>query len=531
MDQSLVLGVREGGRLIEDHDGRVLQNGPGQGDALLLAAGEVGPLGTDQSVHALGQLLQNVPALGGRQRREHLLPGGVGAGSPDIFKDGCFEQAAVLEHKGDLVHEHMGVDLPHIHAAHLHRAGGGVPEAGDQAGGGSFAAAGGPHQGHSLSRLRREGDMGEGGCLRAVVGKAHILKFHTAVPGLLRMFWIFQFRGAHDLINAAQGGASQHNARCGEHDLGKSRGNDSREHRVKSEVRDKPRKVAAGQGTRRQEQGCRHQEYKGALGEGQVDGLGDPAHLGLIVFGFVAVILNSLLERLEGVDRLLEDLDHRDAPDILGARLGHTVLGRLVFRHQLGVVAPHHGEHGHNGDHRRQQARRPHPPVKDEHHHQHGKEQGDGTHDVRQVVGQQALGIGRRRVQPPADEAGGVGVEKAQRGLHHMGHALLADVGRRAEGRQMGAHQSREVQDDTGHCKGKRQPAILGDALRRRPVRRHRDQVPGRQPDADIGRHAQQHGHRRQGQPQEGQPFVAARVVQQDGHIALSLLLHEKTSS
>ena len=69
------------------------------------------------------------------------------------------------------------------------------------------------------------------------------------------------------------------------------------------------------------------------------------------------------------------------------------------------------------------------------------------------------------------------------------------------------------------------------DALRLRPVRRHRDQIPGRQPDADVGRHAQQHGHRRQGQPQEGQPFVAARVVQQDGHIALSLLLHEKTSS
>ncbi len=54
----------------------------------------------------------------------------------------------------------------------------------------------------------------------------------------------------------------------------------------------------------------------------------------------------------------------------------------------------------------------PHAPVKDEHHHQHGDKQGDGTHDVRQVVGQQGLRVGRRRVQPPADEAGGVGVEK-----------------------------------------------------------------------------------------------------------------------
>ena len=531
MDQRLVLGVREGGRLVKDHDGRVLQDGPGQGDALLLAAGEIGPLGADQGVHALGQLLQNVPALGGHQRRAHLLPGGVGAGGPDIFQDRGFEQAAVLEHKGDLVHEHMGVDLPHIHAAHLHRAGGGVPETGDQAGGGSFAAAGGPHQGHSLSRLRCEGDMGEGGRLRTVVGKAHILKFHTAALGGLGMLRHFQLGSAHDLINAAQSGASQHNARCGKHDFGKGRGDDGGEHRVKGEVRDKPRKVAPGQGTRRQEQGRRHQEHKGPLGEGQVDGLGCPANIRLIVLGLGAVVLNRLLERLEGVDRLLEDLDHRDTPDVLSACFGDAVQGRLIFTQDLGVFTAHHGEHGHNGDHRRQQAGRPHPPVKDEHHHQHGDEQGDGAHDVRQVVGQQGLRVGRRRVQPPADEAGGVGVEKTQRGLHHMGHALLADVGRRAEGRQMGTHQSREVQDDAGHRKGERQPAVLGDALRRRPVRRHRDQIPGRQPDADVGRHAQQHGHRRQGQPQEGQPFVAARVVQQDGHIALSLLLHEKTSS
>ncbi|CAN4000066.1 Bifunctional chorismate mutase/prephenate dehydratase, partial [Dysosmobacter welbionis] len=307
LDQSLVLGVRKGGRLIEDHDGRVLQNGPGQGDALLLAAGEISPLGANRGVHTLGQLLQNVSALGSRQRREHLLPGSVGAGSPDIFKDGGFEQAAVLEHKGNLIHEHMGIDLPHIHAAHLHRAGGGVPEAGDQAGGRGLAAAGGPHQGHGLSRLRREGDMGEGGCLRAVVGEAHILKFHTAVPGLLRVVRIFQFRGAHNLINTAQGAAGQHDARCGEHDFGKGCGDDGGKHRVKGKVCDKPCEVVAGQSTRRQEQGRRNQEHKGPLGEGQVDGLGRPANIRLIVLGLGAVVLNSLLERLEGVDGLLED--------------------------------------------------------------------------------------------------------------------------------------------------------------------------------------------------------------------------------
>ncbi|SCJ22472.1 Uncharacterised protein [uncultured Blautia sp.] len=112
-----------------------------------------------------------------------------------------------------------------------------------------------------------------------------------------------------------------------------------------------------------------------------------------------------------------------------------------------------------------------------------------------------------------------------------MGHTLLADIGRRAEGSQMGTHQSHKIQDDAGHRKGERQPTVLGDALRLRPVRRHRDQVPGCQPDADVGCHAQQHGHRRQGQAQKGQALVAACVAQQDGHITLFLLLHKKPPS
>ena len=145
-------------------------------------------------------------------------------------------------------------------------------------------------------------------------------------------------------------------------------------------------------------------------------------------------------------------------------------------------------------------------------------------------MGQQGLGVGRRRVQPSPDEAGGVGVEPAQRGVHHMGHALLADVGRRAESRQVSTHQAQEVQSDARNRKGEGQPAVSGDLPGRRPVRRRGDQIPGRQPDADVGRHAQHHGHCRQPQAQKGQPPAAPRIVQQGGYIVLLLLLHGKTS-
>ena len=141
-------------------------------------------------------------------------------------------------------------------------------------------------------------------------------------------------------------------------------------------------------------------------------------------------------------------------------------------------------------------------------------------------MGKQGLGIGRRRIQPSPDEAGGIGVEEAQGGFHYMGNALLTNVGRCAEGRQMGTHQSCKVQDDTSHRKGKSQPAVLSDVLRLGPVRRHSDQISGHQPDTNVGCHAQQHGYRRQSQPQEGQPLVTACVVQQDRNITLFLLLH-----
>ena len=40
------------------------------------------------------------------------------------------EQAVVLEYERHLLHQHMGIDLAHIHAAHLHRAGVRIPELG-----------------------------------------------------------------------------------------------------------------------------------------------------------------------------------------------------------------------------------------------------------------------------------------------------------------------------------------------------------------------------------------------------------------
>ena len=408
----------------------------------------------------------------------------------------------------------MGIRVAHIHAADLHRAVAHVPEAGNEARRSGLAAAGGPDQSHRLPRLHPEGNVIERGQRSTIIGKAHILEHHAVVLRSLRVVCDRQGRGTHDLVDAPQGGAGQHHAACREHDLGKRRGDNGGEDRVKGKVCHEERKITGLQSSRRNQQRRRYQEDERTLGEGQVHRLGHLADVRLVVLGLGAVILDSLFEGLEGIHSLLEDLYHRDAAHILGARLAHHILGRLVFGHEPCVFAAHHRAHGADGDHSREQAGRAHAPVVYEHQHQHGDEHGDCAHDIREVVGKQRLCLGGRAVQTVAQQAGGVGVEEAKRRLHQVFHACLADVARRAEGREVRAHQRGEIDQDPRKGEGKGHPAVAGDAGRLRPVGSHGDEVPGHQPDTNIRQHAQHHGDSRQAQAYKGQALMAARVSQ-----------------
>ena len=141
-------------------------------------------------------------------------------------------------------------------------------------------------------------------------------------------------------------------------------------------------------------------------------------------------------------------------------------------------------------------------------------------------MGQQGFGFGGRAVQTVAQEPGGIAVKEAQGRFHQMCHALLADVGRRAEGGQMRAHQGAEIDEDTGQGKAEGHPAVPGDARRLRPVGGYGDQIPGHKPDADVRKHPQHHGHGRQAQPQEGEPLVPARIPQQHLQVIWFLFRH-----
>ena len=158
------LGVQVGKRLVQADDLGVVDQGAGDGHALLLAAGELR--------HLAGQLL-----LGQVHLRGHFLHPAVDVGLVHLFDPHTKgdvlihahggEQGVVLEHHADvaLFHGHVG----NILALHRHGAQRGLNKAGDGAQRGGFAAAGGPQEGVKFALFHVNVDILQ----RRKVAKAH----------------------------------------------------------------------------------------------------------------------------------------------------------------------------------------------------------------------------------------------------------------------------------------------------------------------------------------------------------------------
>ena len=73
-------GVYISGRLVQHHNGRVLEHGPGDGEALLLAPGEGAAALSQNRVVAVRQGCNEIVTAGGFGGSHHLLMGGVRGG-------------------------------------------------------------------------------------------------------------------------------------------------------------------------------------------------------------------------------------------------------------------------------------------------------------------------------------------------------------------------------------------------------------------------------------------------------------------
>ena len=120
LDQVLILRIHAGGGLVQNHDGRILQNRPGDGDALALAAGEGGAPLPDHRVIPIWQGHDEVMAAGGPGSGHHLLMGGVGASEFDVVLHTVLEEIHILKNHGDIPQQALAGELTHIVAADGH---------------------------------------------------------------------------------------------------------------------------------------------------------------------------------------------------------------------------------------------------------------------------------------------------------------------------------------------------------------------------------------------------------------------------
>ncbi len=97
----LGLGVEVGGGLVEHHDLGRLEQQAGDGQPLLLAAGQPVAAVADHGVEAVGQRVDHGGDLGAGQGGVELAFGGVGLGVEQVVPDGVVEQVGVLGDDAD----------------------------------------------------------------------------------------------------------------------------------------------------------------------------------------------------------------------------------------------------------------------------------------------------------------------------------------------------------------------------------------------------------------------------------------------
>ena len=193
LDQPFALGVEVAGGLVEDEDPRVGIQGPGDGEALALAAGEADAALSDEGVVALGQVgdeavgvgelgggddprrcprkcPRNIrgggPTPGGRGRVTTIGGtsggGGVssgGGGVGDVVGDGAVEEEDVLLDDAEESAVGLDVDGAEVGAVEGDAAGGGVVEAGDEVAEGGLAGPAGANEGDGLAGQGFEVDV------------------------------------------------------------------------------------------------------------------------------------------------------------------------------------------------------------------------------------------------------------------------------------------------------------------------------------------------------------------------------------
>ena len=357
-DEGVGAGVHRAGGVVQNQNLGLFQQGPGNAQPLLLAAGHVGAALLDVGVILLGELLDELVRLREAAGLFQFLVGGMGIAPAQVLLDRAGEQLVLLQHHGHLVAQGFQVIVPHVHAAHLHGALGGVIQAGDQLDQRGLRGARPSQNAHNLAALDVQVNVREGVAAGLFgVLKVHMVKVDGAVldlhDGVFRVLQGALFRkDLHNTLGGLQGHGDHHEDHGDHHQahqnlegVGEQRG-----HLPHVQVQ----ALAGDDGVRAKGHDENHHHIDAELHQGVVDGqnaLGLGKVLLHVLGGAVKLFLLVVFPHI--------GLDHPHAPDV------------FLHRGVQGVVlAEHPAEQGHGlfGDEKQPNAQHGDGEQKDEGH-------------------------------------------------------------------------------------------------------------------------------------------------------------------
>ena len=199
LEAGFVLYIQRGGRLVQQNNGGVFQQGAGNRNTLAFTPGQSRAIFAHHRQVSLRQTLNKVIALGGPGCGHNLLICGVLAAQTDISHDGIVEQHHILEHNGIVLQQCFRVHRGDVHAAHSNAAFLNVPKAGGQLRCGALTASRGSDQCGHLALLGGEGHIGQH-ILTVLIPEAHMVKANIVTFGLILhcafLCWLL-FNGFH----------------------------------------------------------------------------------------------------------------------------------------------------------------------------------------------------------------------------------------------------------------------------------------------------------------------------------------------
>ena len=422
LDLCLGDGVQGGGCLVQDQDGGIFQEDPGNGDALLLSAGEQGAPLSHIGPEALGHGKNILVDLRLFCRFNDLRLGSVGPPIADIFKDGVGKQEHLLLHDADAGVDALLGHVPDVLAVDADGPVRHIVEPGNQLAQGTLAAAGGTDNGYRLPGGNVQAHVVEHRQI-SVIGKGDVFHLDMALY-ILKILGILPVPhgrlGAHDLHEPVETGEA----------VGKQLGEAGKlAHGVYKggNVQAEGHKVPVVHFATHNEPAAQGDDHHVQAGEEELHGGIEQAH-GLVEAGF------GIFELLVGGGEpvglhflVAEGLGGADAGKA-GFDLGIDVPGLLLHGGGGPAHVIAHG-HNHRDEHRDHDAHHQGQLPADSRHDNEGADDGEGGGDniLRAVVGQlrQLKQVGGEAAH---ELAGAVAVIEVKAHFLHVGEQVPADV-------------------------------------------------------------------------------------------------------